>query len=111
MGELERTKNELSICNGENVILNVQIQTLKTENRALKINGDLRDITTLNLELVYETRHPHDKSGIGYVKDPYLSNFKPKKRPTLKWKQLQNIFVKNVKPSMDRNDKPNNHAY
>jgi hypothetical protein len=31
MDEFERTKNELSKYNGENVIFNVQIQTLKTE--------------------------------------------------------------------------------
>jgi hypothetical protein len=31
MDEFERTKNELSKYKGENAILNVQIQTLKTE--------------------------------------------------------------------------------
>jgi hypothetical protein len=44
MGELERTKFELSKCKSENAILNIQIQTLK-------INGELRDITNLELEL------------------------------------------------------------
>jgi hypothetical protein len=47
MNELERTKYELSKCKNENVILNVQIQTLKTENRALKTSSDLRDITRI----------------------------------------------------------------
>jgi hypothetical protein len=49
MGEFERTKSELSKYKGENVILNVQIQTLKTENMALKISSDLRDVTILGL--------------------------------------------------------------
>jgi hypothetical protein len=43
MGELERIKLVLSKYKGKNVILNVQIQTLKTENRAFKTNDDLRD--------------------------------------------------------------------
>jgi hypothetical protein len=111
MDEFERTKNELSKCKSENDILNVQIQTLKTENRVLKASSDLRDITNLDLELVYGTRHSHDKSGLGYVKDSTLSNSKPKKSPTLKGKQPKNIFTKNVKPSIDRNGKPNNYAY
>jgi hypothetical protein len=111
MGELERMKNKLSKYKGENAILNVQIQTLKTKNRVLKTSGDLRDIVTLDLELVYGTRRPHDKSSVGYVKDSYLSNFKPKKSHILKGKQPKNIFVKNGKPKMDRNGKPNNHAY
>jgi hypothetical protein len=110
-GELERTKNELSICKGENISLNVQIKTLKTKNRTLKTSGDLRDITTLNLELVYGTRRPHDKSGVGYVKDSSLTNSKPKNSLTLKGKPPKNIFVKNIKSRMDRNDKPNNHTY
>jgi hypothetical protein len=76
----------LSKCKGDNAILNVQIQTLKTENRALKTSGDLRDITNLNLELVDGIRRPHDKSDVEYVKDSFLSNFKPKKSLTLKGK-------------------------
>jgi hypothetical protein len=111
MDEFERTKSELSKYKGENVILNVQIQTLKTENRALKTSSDLRDITYLDLELVYGIRRPHDKSDIGYVKDLSLSNFKPKKSLTLKRKQPKNIFIKNVKPNLDKNGKSNNHAY
>jgi hypothetical protein len=71
----------------------------------------LRDITNLDLELIYGTRYFHDKSGLGYVKHPILSNSKPKKSPTLKGKQPNNIFTKNVKPNMGRNSKPNNHAY
>jgi hypothetical protein len=111
MDEFEITKNELSKCKSENIILNVQIQTLKTENRALKTSSDLRDITNLDLELIYGTRRSHDKSDLGYVKDSTLSNSKPKKSPRLKGKQSKNIFTKNVKSSIDRNDKPNNHAY
>jgi hypothetical protein len=101
----------LSKCKSGNVILNVQIQTLKTENRALKTSSDFKDIINLDIELVYGTRRSHDKSGLGYVKDSILSNSKPKKSPTLKRKQPKNIFAKNVKPSIDRNGKPNNHAY
>jgi hypothetical protein len=71
----------------------------------------LRDIINLNLELVYGARRPHDKSGVGYVKDSFLSNSKPKKSLTSKEKQPKNIFVKNIKHRMDRNDKPNNHVY
>jgi hypothetical protein len=71
----------------------------------------LRDITNLDLELVYGTRRPHDKSDIGYIKDSSLSNFKPKKSHTLKGKQPKNIFAKNVKPSLDRNGKLNNRVY
>jgi hypothetical protein len=56
------------------------------------------------------TRHPHDKSGVGFVKKSYLSNFKPKKSLTLKGKQPKNIFVKNIKLMIDRNDKSNNHT-
>jgi hypothetical protein len=111
MDEFERTKNELSKCKSENTILNVQIQTLKTENMALKTSSDLRDITNLNLELIYGTRRFHDKSGLGYVKDLTLSNSKPKKNPTLKGKQSNNAFAKNVKPNIGKNGKPNNHAY
>jgi hypothetical protein len=111
MDEFERTKNELSKYKSENAILNVQIQTLKTENRVLKTSSDLRDITNLNLELIYGTRRSHDKSGLGYVKDLTLSNSKPKNSPTLKGKQTNNVFAKNVKPSVGKNDKPNNHAY
>jgi hypothetical protein len=29
----------------------------------------------------------------------------------LKGKQPQNVFIKNIKPRVDRNGKPNNHAY
>jgi hypothetical protein len=87
MGEFQRTKNELSKCKSENAILNIQIQTLKTENRALKTSSDLRDITNLDLELIYGIRHSHDKSGLEYVKDSTLSNSKPKKSPILKGKQ------------------------
>jgi hypothetical protein len=111
MDEFERTKNELSKCNSENTILNVQIQTLKTENRALKTSSDLRDITNLDPELIYGTRRSHDKSDIGYVKDLILSISKPKKSSKLKGKQPNNIFAKNVKYSIGRNGKPNNHAY
>jgi hypothetical protein len=111
MDEFERTTSELSKYKGENVILNVQIQTLKTENRALKTNNNLRDNTNLDLKLVYGIRRPHDKSDIGYVKDSSLSNFKPKKSSTLKEKQPKNIFAKNVKSSLDINDKLNNQAY
>jgi hypothetical protein len=71
----------------------------------------LRDITNLDLELIYGTRRFHDKSGLEYVKDPILSNFKPKNNSTLKGKQPNNAFAKNVKPNIGRNDKPNNHAY
>jgi hypothetical protein len=78
---------------------------------ALKISSDLRDIINLDLELVYGTRYSHDKSGLEYVKDSSLSNSKPKKSPTLKGKQPKNIFAKNVKPSIDRNSKSNNHTY
>jgi hypothetical protein len=111
MDEFKRTKNELSKCNSENAILNVQIQTLKTENRVLKTSSDLRDITNLDLELIYGTRRSHDKSGLGYVNDSTLSNSKPKKSPTLKGKQSKNVFAKNIKPSIGRNGKPNNYAY
>jgi hypothetical protein len=52
----------------------------------LKTSSDLRDITNLDLELIYGTRYFHDKSDLGYVKDPILSNSKSKKSPTLKWK-------------------------
>jgi hypothetical protein len=78
---------------------------------ALKTSSDLRDITNLDLELVYGTRRAHDKFDIGYVEDSCLSNSKPKKSTTLKGKQPKNIFAKNIKPSVDRNGKPNNHAY
>jgi hypothetical protein len=71
----------------------------------------LRDITNLDLELIYGTRRSHDMSGLRYVKDFTLSNSKPKKSPTLKGKQPKNVFAKNVKPSIGRNGKPNNHAY
>jgi hypothetical protein len=71
----------------------------------------LRDITNLDLELVYGTRRSQYKSGLGYVKDSFLLNSKPKKGPTLKGKQPKNIFTKNVKLSIDRNGKSNNHAY
>jgi hypothetical protein len=64
-----------------------------------------------DLELIYGIRRSHDNFGLGYVKDSTLSNSKPKKSPTLKEKQPKNIFAKNVKPSIDRNSKPNNHAY
>jgi hypothetical protein len=97
MNEFERTKNELSKCKSENTILNVQIQTLKTRNRALKESSDLRDITNLDLEVIYGTKRSHDKSGLGYVKDLTLSNSKPKKSHTLKGKQPNNVFVKNIK--------------
>jgi hypothetical protein len=79
MDEFERTKNELSKCKSDNAILNVQIQTLKTKNSAFKTSSDLRDITNLDLELVYGTRRSHDKSSLWYVKDSSLSNSKPKK--------------------------------
>jgi hypothetical protein len=53
MDEFERIKYELFFkCKGENAILKVQIQTLQTENRAIKINDELRDITILDLKLV-----------------------------------------------------------
>jgi hypothetical protein len=84
MDEFERTKNELSKCKNKNAILNVQIQTLKTENRALKTSSDLRDITNLDLELIYRTRHFYDKFSLGYVKDLILSNSKPKKESYIK---------------------------
>jgi hypothetical protein len=111
MDEFEITKNELSKYKSENAILNIQIQTFKTENRALKTSSDLRYITNLDLELVYGIRRSHDKSSLAYVKDLSLSNSKPKKNATLKVKQPKNIFAKNVKPSIDRNDKLNNHSY
>jgi hypothetical protein len=71
----------------------------------------LRDITNLDLEHIYGTRRPHDKSRIGYVKDSSLSNFKSKKSSTLKGKQPKTTFVKNDKSSIDRNGKSNNHVY
>jgi hypothetical protein len=71
----------------------------------------MKDITILDLELVYGTRRSHDNSGVGFIKDSSLSNSKPRKSPTLKWKQSKNIFVQNGKPRMDKNGKPNNHAY
>jgi hypothetical protein len=111
MDEFERTKNELSKYKSENIILNVQIQTLKTENRVLKTSSDLRNITNLDLELIYETRRSHDKFSLEYVKYLTLSNSKPKKSPTLKGKQHNNIFATNVKHSIGRNGKPNNHDY
>jgi hypothetical protein len=92
MDEFERTKDELSKCKSENAILNVQVQTLKTENKVLKISSDLRDMTNLDLELIYGTKCSHDKSDLGYVKDSTLSNSKPKNSLTLKWKQPKNIF-------------------
>jgi hypothetical protein len=52
IGEFERIKFKLSKSKGENIILNVQIQTLKIKNRALKTSGELSNITILNLKLV-----------------------------------------------------------
>jgi hypothetical protein len=54
---------------GKNIILNVQIQILKIENRALKINDELSNVTTLDLDLVYGFRKPHDKSEIEFDKN------------------------------------------
>jgi hypothetical protein len=65
----------------------------------------------LDLELVYGTTLPHDKSSIEFIKDSSLSNSKPRKSPILKVKQLKNIFVKNVKSRVDKNGKPNNQTY
>jgi hypothetical protein len=59
----------------------------------------------LDLELIYGTKRFYDKSGLGYVKNPTLSNYKPKKSPTLKEKQPNNIFAKNIKPNIGRNGK------
>jgi hypothetical protein len=85
----------MSKCKGENVILNVQIQALKTKNMALKISDVLRNITTLNFELVYGFQMPHDKYGITFDKDLSLSNSKYQKNYILKEKQPKNIFIKN----------------
>jgi hypothetical protein len=85
MSEFERIKLKLSKCKDENIILNAQIQTLKIENKILKISGELRYIATLDRELVYGTRMSHDKSGIEFDKDYFLSNSKPSyiKRETI----------------------------
>jgi hypothetical protein len=110
MGELERTKLELSKCKSKNIILNVQIHTLKTENRALKISDELSNFTNLDLEQVYGFRRPHDKLSVGFDKDLSLPTFKSQKSHTLKVKQPKYIFIKNAK-SIDNNGRLNNHAY
>jgi hypothetical protein len=61
---------------------------------ALKISGELNNITTLDLELVHEFCRPYDKSGIEFDKNSSLSNSKPLKGLTLKRSNLKIFLLK-----------------
>jgi hypothetical protein len=76
---------------GEVTTLKVKVQTLKTENMALKSLCISTSITSMDLDKVIDQR-PSNKSDLGYKKSSKTSNC-----PKSKEKQCQGSNVKIVK--------------
>jgi hypothetical protein len=59
---------------GEIATLKLKVQTLETENKALKSSYILTSITSMNLDKAIGQR-PSNKSGPGYKKSSKTSNY------------------------------------
>jgi hypothetical protein len=91
---------------GEVVKLKVIVQTLETENRALKSSCISTSITSMDLNKAIGQR-PSNKSGLGYKKFSKTSNFTKSKE-----KQGQGSNVKIIKPINAKSfNKKHNYAF
>jgi hypothetical protein len=73
---------------GEVATLKVKVQTLETQNRALKSSYTSTSITSIDLDK-FVSQKPSNKSGLGYEKSPKTSNC-----PKSKKKQGQGMNAK-----------------
>jgi hypothetical protein len=86
--------------------LKVKVQTLKTENRALKSSCTSTSITLIDLDKTIDQR-TSNKLGLGYKKSSKTSNF-----PKSKEKQCQGSNVKIMKPSNAKSlNKKHNYTF
>jgi hypothetical protein len=90
---------------GEVTTLKVKVQTLETENRALKSSCISTSITSMDLDKVIGQR-PNNKSGLGYESSKTL-NF-----PKSKEKQSQGSNAKIMKSTNAKSfNKKHNYAF
>jgi hypothetical protein len=91
---------------GEIATLKVKVQTLETENRALKSSYTSTNITSMSLDKTIGQR-PSNKSDLGYKKSSKTSNC-----PKLKEKQRQESNAKIMKPNNAKSfNKKHNYAF
>jgi predicted nuclease with TOPRIM domain len=104
--KLQNLEKNCQMHLGEVATLKVKVQTLETENRALKSSCISTSITSMNLDKVIGQR-PSNKSDLGYKKSSKISNC-----PKLKEKQIQESNAKNMKYTNTKSfNKKHNYAF
>jgi hypothetical protein len=81
---------------GEVATLKVKVQTLETENRALKSSCISTNITSMDLDTVIGQR-PSNKSGLGYKKSSKTSNCPKSKEKQSQWSNAKIVKSTNAK--------------